>query len=362
MVLNVMMNRKMALKINAPFIKKSSSYVTAKHIEVEENPAEIVLHIRVGTAHGNIRRVFRKFASFLEKDVYIAYEGKHVTATITSVAVEHDTIIITAKKKKRISITAARRRPTAYDLLERYYEESLERLKEGFKSFLETAKEIEVIEWQDEFAVADKNPEVILQLEELEKKLKNKEIDEETYKEAVRKIASVPASITIGVAFIDEKKVSFRTTPPPLRVLLHEIGHIHYKVKDLIWSSTFGGAELLLQAHVAKICNTSDEKLKDLISFMKLCYDNPEEAHSWFVSKCALFIEENSIARHIGAIMAYFGTLIAENTPIDPTDSEWLNVPVTTRLLIHAVAEILTGLCYREPASVFLAKRLDWIY
>ncbi|MEM1692513.1 MAG: hypothetical protein QXK45_07565, partial [Thermofilaceae archaeon] len=111
-----------------------------------------------------------------------------------------------------------------------------------------------------------------------------------------------------------------------------------------------------------KICNTSDKKLKDLISFMKLCYDNPEEAHSWFVSKCALFIEENSVARHVGAVMAYFGTLVTENAPIDPTDPEWLNVPVTTRLLVHAVAEILTGLCYREPASVFLAKRLDWIY
>ncbi|MEM4500589.1 MAG: hypothetical protein QW512_00465 [Thermofilaceae archaeon] len=362
MVLNVRVDGRVAVKINAPFVKNGNFFVTAKHVEVEETPTEIVLCVRMGAAHGNIRRGFRKFVSFLEKDVYIVYGGKRVIATITSVAIERDAIVVTAKKKEKISIVAARRKVTAYDLLKRYYDEALERLSEGFENFLKTAQEIEVIEWQDEFAVADKNPEVILQLEELEKKLKNKEIDEETYKEAVRKIASVPASITMGVAFIDEKKVSFRTTPPPLRVLLHEIGHVHYKVKDLIWSSTFGGAELLLQAHVAKICNTSDEKLKDLISFMKLCYDNPEEAHSWFVSKCALFIEENSVARHVGAVMAYFGTLITENAPIDPTDPEWLNVPVTTRLLVHAVAEILTGLCYREPGCTFLAKRLDWIY
>ncbi|MEN3039791.1 MAG: hypothetical protein ABDI07_11720, partial [Candidatus Kryptonium sp.] len=103
---------------------------------------------------------------------------------------------------------------TLYEFIKRYergdYAELLNKFKFKFPSMFELTREIEVIPWQPDFAIADKNPEVINQLEFYEFLLKNNIITEEDYKKQTEKLGRQYSSRTEAVSFIQTKQVSFR--------------------------------------------------------------------------------------------------------------------------------------------------------
>ncbi|MEM4668903.1 MAG: hypothetical protein QW650_00080 [Thermofilum sp.] len=249
----------------------------------------------------------------------------------------------------------------AIELLERYAD-LVERLREGFEGFLESAKRIEVVPWRDEFAVADKNPEVFFQIERLRKELEEGRIDWKVYKEMMEKLAVVPTCVTMGVAFIEEGKVSFRKVPPPADVLIHEVGHVHFRVGDLYWSSEYGGGELLVWAHLKRICDTDEEKVKSFMEFYELATHDAEKAHKIFLERLAPFIRAHGIAPHVAALLEFMGCLVDTNIPIDPSDPSWKDVPVKKEHVLNALGEIVSGVCVSDPSFLFLAKKMGWIF
>lgn len=251
----------------------------------------------------------------------------------------------------------------AFELLLQIADENvLSRLENGFAGMLETARQTEVIEWDDEFAVADKNPEVYFQLEQLEKDFKEGRIDEETFKREFARIARVPTSVTLGIAFIPEKKVSFRTMPPSLSVFLHELGHVHFRAGDLLWSRSYGGAEILLHLHVAGSYESSEEKVRDALDILDMALHDPESAHAVLLERLKRFIQQNNIYPHIGAVLLFAGVLVdEENAPFSPSDPAWEKIPITTRLMEYAITEILAGLTTGEPFCEYFARKMGWI-
>lgn len=122
--------------------------------------------------------------------------------------------------------------------------ETFSRIKELFPAMVETSKHVEVIPWKEEYAIADRNPEVIEAIEFYRELLKQGIISNEDYEKYVSKFKGY-ASRTMGIAFTDRLEVSFRETPT-IYIAIHELGHCHFKEPDPIWSSTYGGGESLM--------------------------------------------------------------------------------------------------------------------
>lgn len=101
-----------------------------------------------------------------------------------------------------------------YELMQKYYPEDTEKIKDALPKMVEFSKQVEVIPWKEEFQVADKNPEYIDQINLLEMMLKSKLITEEEFKREVKKIPY--ASKTLGVAFNKKKKFHSGTKSPQL--------------------------------------------------------------------------------------------------------------------------------------------------
>jgi len=117
-------------------------------------------------------------------------------------------------------------------------------IQKKFPDFVEFSKSVDVVPWADEYAIADKNPEVIDFLEFLEKLLEMRAISQEEYERETAKLPSY-ASKTGGVAFIEDNVVSFRDENPSEHVVVHEIGHCYFKENDRVWSASYGGGESL---------------------------------------------------------------------------------------------------------------------
>ena len=163
------------------------------------------------------------------------------------------------------------------ELLQRYNSDVyFKRFTKTFPRMYEFAGEVEVIPWQDDYALADVNPEVIDELRFYEELLKNGLITEEEYQ---RRAKSVPyASKTVAVAFTEEKKVSFREKVPSLSVILHELGHVYFEEPDPVWSSVYGGGEALMWLILEGKVKGDEESVRRWHEILKLGYTNPEEA------------------------------------------------------------------------------------
>jgi len=216
-----------------------------------------------------------------------------------------------------------------------------------FPDFVEFSKSVEVIPWQEEFAIADYNPEVIDYLEFLEQLLQMQAITQEEFE---RETANLPsyASKTGGVAFIEGNVVSFREKNPPEHIVVHEIGHCYFKESDRVWSASYGGGESLFWLILRK-----DLPLNELSIF---------QYHTWL--KRALEGQVQEVAKeilkklsklnlpvfpHIYTYQLWAGTLgidagkIPGHLLFDLENPEWEKVEVSREGLLSFFANLIVG-------------------
>jgi hypothetical protein len=248
----------------------------------------------------------------------------------------------------------------AYDYLVRC--PSFPLIAKKFPDFVEFSKEIEVIPWQEEFAVADFNPEVIEFLEFLEKLLEMKAISQEEFE---RETANLPsyASKTGGVAFIEDKVVSFRDENPPEHIVVHEVGHCYFRENDRIWSASYGGGESLFWLIIRK-----NLPLNELAIF---------QYHSWLrktlegqVQKVAKEVLKRlqklnlPVAQHIYAYQLYAGTMgidawkIPPHLLIDLESREWEKVEVSREGMLSFLANLMVGASLNDSMQLAYLKAI----
>jgi len=220
-------------------------------------------------------------------------------------------------------------------------------ISKKFPDFTEFSKSIEVVPWEDEYAIADHNPEVIDFLEFLEKLLEMKAISQEEYEREVSKLPSY-ASKTGGVAFIEEGVVSFRDKSPPEHIIVHEVGHCYFRENDRIWNASYGGGESLFWLILRK-----DLPLNELSIF---------QYHSWLRRTLEGHVEEVAkeivrklsklnlpVAQHIYAYQLYAGTMGIDASKIpgrllfDLENKEWEKVEVSKAGLLSFFANLIVG-------------------
>ncbi len=233
----------------------------------------------------------------------------------------------------------------AYDYLVRCPSFSL--IAKKFPDFVEFSKSVEVVPWEDEYAIADHNPEVIDHFEFLEKLLEMKAITQEEFERETAKLPAY-ASKTGGVAFIEEGMVSFRDENPPEQVIIHEVGHCYFREPDQIWSANYGGGEALFW-----LILRHDLPLNELAIF---------QWHSWLRRALEGHVEEVAeeivrklsklnlpIAQHLYAYQFYAGTMGIDASKIPPhllfdlENKEWEQVEVSKVGLLSFFANLITG-------------------
>jgi hypothetical protein len=226
-----------------------------------------------------------------------------------------------------------------------------------FPDFVEFSKSVEVIPWQEEFAIADHNPEVIDYLEFLEKLLQMQAISQEEYERETSNLPSY-ASKTGGVAFIEDNVVSFRSPNPEEHVVVHEIGHCYFKENDRVWNASYGGGESLFWLILRK-----DLPLNELSIF---------QYHSWLRRTLEGQVEEVAkevlkklsklnlpVFPHIYTYQLWAGTLGIDATKIPPhllfdlESKEWEKVEVSKAGLMSFFANLIVGASLGD--SVYLA-------
>jgi hypothetical protein len=248
----------------------------------------------------------------------------------------------------------------AYDYLVRCPNFPL--IQRKFPDFVEFSRKVEVIPWQEEFAVADFNPEVIDYLEFLEKLLEVRAITQEEFE---REISNLPsyASKTGGVAFIEDNVVSFRSPNPEEHVVVHEIGHCYFKENDRIWSASYGGGESLFWLIIRK-----DLPLNELSIF---------QYHSWLRKTLEGQVEEVAkevlkklqklnlpVAQHIYAYQLFAGTMGIDASKIPPhllfdlENKEWEQVEVSRAGMLSFLANLMVGASLNDSMQLAYLKAI----
>ena len=233
----------------------------------------------------------------------------------------------------------------AYEYLVRCPNFSL--IQRKFPDFVEFSKSVEVVPWQDEYAIADHNPEVVDFIEFLDRLLQMQAISREEYERELSKLPSY-ASKTGGVAFIEDNMVSFRSPNPEEHIVVHEIGHCYFKENDRIWSASYGGGEGLFWLILRK-----DLPLNELSIF---------QYHSWLRRTLEGYVEEVvkeilkklsklnlPVFPHIYAYQLFAGTMgvDAKNIPphlfIDLESKDWEKVKLSRAGMLSFFANLITG-------------------
>lgn len=173
---------------------------------------------------------------------------------------------------------------TLKQLFDEYYLDTKEgkRLVEVFPDFYQSMEEMDVIPWDKELEeIYDRNPEVIDTMEYIRIMRQNGMMTEEEAKKMLDELPRDYSSKVMGVAYIEDKTVSFRGDKVPrLDVLIHEAGHIYFKVNDLYWSSTYGGGEYLMALILNGYVKGNEETVKNYIDMLKLINESPERANN----------------------------------------------------------------------------------
>lgn len=241
----------------------------------------------------------------------------------------------------------------------------VERLKSKFPDMYEFSKSVEIIPWQEEFGIRDKNPEVIDAIEFLDILYKNNMISSEQYKQKLGEISKGFASKTLAVSFIKEKQVSFRTEAPKFDVVLHELGHIYFEVNDFIWNSIYGGGEVLLHFALQDRYKISEGHIRRYHAYLMQIFEVPEFIHNKIVETIAPKI---GVYPHLFPICLFGGYIPELPDEIDNFEifndfnsPEWQKYYVTQSHLFAFFQNLISGLCYKDSLSVQYAKWLGII-
>jgi len=195
--------------------------------------------------------------------------------------------------------------PDLYSFMKEAYPEETQWLEDTYPNMMQTAKQIKIFPWQDEYAIADRNPEFIDQLHLLQMALESGVIDKEEFEKEIRKAHPGYASKTLAVALRQEKAVSFREYPS-ISVIIHELGHIHFDVDDLEWNSVYGGGENLIHLTYSKKGHFTEQQIAEYMRLYRHIYLLP-------------FEEINQIAWQIGkAINEGLKEMGFEDFPVHP--------------------------------------------
>jgi len=243
----------------------------------------------------------------------------------------------------------------AYDYLVRCPNFPL--IAKKFPDFTEFSKSVEVIPWQEEFAVADYNPEVIDYLEFLEKLLEMKAISQEEFERETYKLPTY-ASKTGGVAFIEDKAVSFRDENSPEHIIVHEIGHCYFKENDRVWNASYGGGESLFWLILRKDLPLNELSIFQYHSWLRRTLEGQvQEVAEEIVRKLSKL--NLPVFPHIYAYQLFAGTMgidagkIPGHLLFDLENKEWEKVEVSKEGLLSFFANLLVGA--RLSDSVHLA-------
>jgi hypothetical protein len=241
----------------------------------------------------------------------------------------------------------------AYEYLVRCPNFSL--IARKFPDFVEFSKSVEVIPWQEEYAVADYNPEVIDYISFLEKLLDMQAITQEEFERETSKLPSY-ASKTGGVAFIEENVVSFREENPPEHIIAHEIGHCYFKENDRIWSASYGGGESLFWLILRE-----DLPLNELAIFKyhlwlrRTLEGQVEEVAEEIVRKLSKL--NLPVFPHIYTYQLFAGTMgidagkIPPHLFIDLENREWEQVKLSKAGLLSFFSNLIVGASLGDSVS-----------
>ncbi|MFZ8859698.1 MAG: hypothetical protein ACO2PP_04245 [Thermocrinis sp.] len=231
-----------------------------------------------------------------------------------------------------------------------------------FSDFVEFSKSVEVIPWQEEFAVADYNPEVIDYLEFLEQLLQMRAISQEEYEREVSKLPAY-ASKTGGVAFMEDNVVSFRDENPPEHVVVHEIGHCYFRENDRIWSASYGGGESLFWLILRKDLPLNELAIFQYHSWLRRTLEGQvQEVAKEIVKKLSKL--NLPVAQHIYAYQLYAGTMGIDASKIPPhllfdlKNKEWEQVKVSREGLLSFFANLIVGASLNDSVQMAYLKAL----
>lgn len=235
------------------------------------------------------------------------------------------------------------------------------RLNLLFPAMVETSKSVEVIPWRPEFAVADRNPEVIEASETLERLLGQGLISRKRYEEESRKLIGY-ASRTLAVAIRKERKVSFRDETPSDSVVIHELGHIHFDADDILWSRTCGGGEALLLLALEMNYRVTEENIRHFHHLIQSAYSEPDRIHTYIAGRIAPHI---GVYPHLFPIMISAGYLpdpaVGSELPGDLRSEEWERVEVHSHHIFTFLQNVVDGLRWRDPFLTLYAELLNLV-
>jgi hypothetical protein len=230
-------------------------------------------------------------------------------------------------------------------------------IQRKFPDFVEFSKSVEVIPWQEEFAVADYNPEVIEFLEFLEALLEMKAITQEEFERETSNLPSY-ASKTGGVAFIEDNVVSFRDPNPEEHVVVHEIGHCYFKENDRIWSASYGGGESLFWLILRKDLPLNELSIFQYHSWLRKTLEGQtEEVAKEIVRRLSKL--NLPVFPHVYTYQLFAGTMGIDAWKIPPhllfdlESREWEKVKVSRTGLLSFFANLIVGASLGD--SVYLA-------
>lgn len=249
------------------------------------------------------------------------------------------------------------------------------RIEKLFPEFVETSKEITVVPWRDEFQIADKNPEIVDEMDFYELLLRNKMITDKEYQMHINKLLSQAngyISRTEGIAFIETKEISFRSSNPHIAHIIHEIGHIHYAEPDPVWSAVYGGGEMLFQLALLKNYTTDDKAIRKYHSLIHLASIVPEKTAKEIAES---IIEKTKLScyPHLYAIQLFSGSIPdglvrqcrgkkLESLFDNLEDPRWEQIEVDYHGIRMFLTDMLEGLKWRDSFSTAFAKAMGLIW
>lgn len=256
----------------------------------------------------------------------------------------------------------------ASDILEQLYPEDAKKIKSIYPEFYETATQTKITQWKKEWQEGERNPEVIEKLKELDEKLKNGEISEENADIERDKLVKEPAVRIEGIAFADDKTISFRDEKPSLYIIVHEIGHVHYSTDDRVWNSSYGGAEILFWLGLRETYKINDKNVKRLVDLLERASkdDTYLDVAKEITEKLYPFWKDNAV-KSFYAIEIASGIIPSdlpkeiERKALLPNDPDLLNVVPSRSDVWMFIINIEDGLKYGDSFSYHYAKALGLI-